>query len=68
MSEKKIIVNIKEDVQIHAETFGMVGTECATELDKLMKDIAMTVNRTKKSEYFQEQTTLDNKVKVKKND
>ena len=36
-------------------------------LDKLMKDLARTVTRRKKPEYFQEKTSVDNKVKVNKN-
>ena len=67
MSEKKIVINIQEDGKINAETFGMVGTECVTELDKLMKDLARTNKRTKKSDYFQEKTTVDNTIKVKNN-
>ena len=66
MQEKIIVVNISEDGKIHAETFGMVGTECALELDKLMKDLAMTSSRTKKPEYFKEKTSVDNTVKVKR--
>lgn len=67
MGEKKIVIIIHEDGKINAETSGMVGTECALELDKLMKDLARTVTRTKKPEYFQEKTSVDNKVKVNKN-
>lgn len=64
MDEKKIIIKIKEDGAIHAETSGMVGTECTIELDKLMKDLATNQNRIKKKEYFKEKTTNDNSVKV----
>ena len=67
MNEKKIVIKIHEDGKINAETSGMVGTECALELDKLMKDLARTVTRRKKPEYFQEKTCVDNKVKVNKN-
>lgn len=67
MSDKKIVIKIHEDGKINAETLGMVGTECALELDKLMKDLARTVTRRKKTEYFQEKTSVDNKVKVNKN-
>ena len=65
---KKIVIDVFEDGKIHAETEGMVGTECATELDRLMKDLALSVNRTKKPEYFQEKTSAQNTVKVGKND
>jgi hypothetical protein len=67
MSGKKIVIKIHEDGKINAETFGMVGTECALELDKLMKDLARTVNRTKKTEYFNEKISVKNKEKVNKN-
>lgn len=67
MAEKKIVINIQEDGQIHAETLGMVGTECVTELDKLMKDLARVVTRTKKDQYFKEGTTTDTTIKVVNN-
>lgn len=67
MSGKKIVIKIHEDGKINAETFGMVGTECALELDKLMKDLARTVTRTKKIEYFKEKISVKNKEKVNKN-
>lgn len=65
---KKIVIDIFEDGQIHAETEGMMGTECTTELDRLMKDLARSVSRTKKPEYFKERTTVTSTVKVGKND
>lgn len=65
MAEHKIVINIFEDGKIHAETFGMTGMECVTELDKLMKDLANATTRTKKPEYFQEKTFKQNTVKVK---
>lgn len=67
MSGKKIVIKIHEDGKINAETFGMVGTECALELDKLMKDLARTVTRTKKTEYFKEKISVKDKEKVNKN-
>ncbi|MBO5224545.1 MAG: DUF2997 domain-containing protein [Clostridia bacterium] len=65
MEEKKITIDVFEDGQIHATTDGFVGTECVTELDRLMKDIARNVTRKKKNEYFQEKISNDTKVKVK---
>lgn len=56
MAEKKIIVDIDDMGNISAETFGMTGTECIDELDKLMKDVATSGNCKKKSEYFQQRT------------
>ena len=64
MTEKKIVIDIAEDGAFHAETFGMKGTECIIELDKLMKDIARLGERTKKAEYFKEGVSADTTVKV----
>ena len=47
MAEKKIVIDINEEGALHAETFGMQGTECIAELDKLMKDIARHGRSTK---------------------
>ena len=66
MAEKKIVIDISEDGHIHAETFGMVGTECVLELDRLMKDLARSTTRKKKPEYFKEKTTADTTIKVRK--
>lgn len=52
MGEKKIVVEIGEDGSLHAETFGMIGTECADELDRLMKDIAKSVSHENKPDHF----------------
>ena len=68
MAEKRIIIDINEEGALHAETFGMQGTECIAELDKLMKDIARIGERTKKPEYFKEGISADTFVKVKQND
>lgn len=62
MAEKKIVINIDDKGSINAETFGMFGTECIDELDKLMKDIALSGTITKKDEYFQQRTKESNKV------
>lgn len=62
MSEKKIVIKIDDKGGINAETFGMVGTECFEELDKLMKDIAQLGSRKKKSEYFGQSVKPTDKV------
>ena len=62
MNEKKIVIKIGEEGDIHAETFGMEGTECVEELDKLMKDLALCENRRKKPEYFHSKTKSVNTV------
>lgn len=64
MSNKKIVINIEEDGKLHAKTEGMVGIECVTELDKLMKDLARTNNRIKKEEFFKENCINDKAIKV----
>ena len=66
MSEKKIVIQIDDKGGINAETFGMVGTECVEELDKLMKDIALLGSRKKKNEFFEQETTNVTKVTNKR--
>ena len=66
MSEKKIVIEIGEEGEIHAETFGMEGTECVEELDKLMKDLARSGDSRKKPEYFQSKTKPGNTVTNKR--
>ena len=66
MPEKKIVVNISETGEIDAETFNIEGTECLEELDKLLKDLALEVQTTKKDEFFKNSKKIDNTIKVKK--
>lgn len=66
MEEKKIVIDINEEGTFHAETFGMEGTECIEELDKLMKDLARQGNYTKKPEYYKKGIKADNAIKVRK--
>lgn len=65
MAEKKIVIDIDDKGEIKAETFGMQGTECLNELDKLLKDLALETQTTKKPDFFKEGTSVDNKIKVK---
>lgn len=65
MGEKKIVIDIDENGKIHAETFGMVGTECMNEIDKLMKDIASRGSFTKKPEFYKQRTEVNNMVNNK---
>lgn len=62
MAEKKIVIQIDDKGGINAETFGMVGTECVDELDRLMKDLALLGSREKKKEFFEQERTTSNKV------
>ncbi len=65
MADKKIVVDIDNKGNIKAETFGMEGTACLAELDKLLKDLALETETTKKPEFFKEGTSVDNTIKVK---
>lgn len=65
MKEKKIVVKIDNKGNLNAETFGMRGAECLDELDKLLKDIARNGTTTKKQEFYEQKTTLNNKVSNK---
>lgn len=66
MVDKKIVIDINENCEINAETFGMQGIECLNELDKLLKYLALEVTTTKKPEFFKEGTVGDNVIKVNK--
>lgn len=66
MPDKKIVIDINEKGEINAETFGMQGTECLEELDKILKDLALQTETIKKDEFFKEGTTVDNTIKVRK--
>ncbi len=65
MSEKKIVIDISDKGEIKAETFGMQGTDCLNELDKLLKGLALENNIVKKDEFFKEGTTIQKQTKVK---
>lgn len=65
MTEKKIVIKIDDKGSINAETFGMVGTECIDELDRLMKDVARLSSREKKNEFFDQGTGVSTTVTVK---
>ena len=65
MEEKKIVIQIGEDGSLNAETFGMYGTECIDEIDKLMKDIARAGTHHKKSEFYEQKTTAAHTVQNK---
>ena len=66
MPDKRIVIDVKEDGQIEAETFDMQGTECLEELDKLLKDLALETSVTKKEEYFKSGVSSTNTIKVSK--
>ncbi len=62
MAEKKIVIDIDDKGGILAETFGLIGTECVDELDKLMKDLALSGTTTKKQEFYEQRTRTNNIV------
>lgn len=66
MPEKKIVINISDKGEIDAETFDMEGTECLEELDKILKDLALESETTKKPEFFKNSTRTDNTIIIKK--
>lgn len=66
MAEKKIVVDIKENGEISAETFGFQGTSCMAELDKLLKGLAMETVTERKPEFFDETRVMDNKITAKR--
>ncbi len=65
MAEKKIVVNINNKGEINAETFGLQGTECLQELDKLLKDLALETTTVKKEDFFKEGTTINQTITTK---
>lgn len=65
MGEKKIVIQIGEDGNLNAETFGMYGTDCIDEIDKLMKDIARAGTHHKKQEFYEQKTTDSRVIKNK---
>lgn len=65
MEEKKIVIDINSSGEMKAETFGMYGIECVNELNKLLKDLALIKESTKKPEYYKEGRIIDNKINAK---
>ena len=65
MKEKKIVVEVGKDGKIVAETFGMQGTECMDELDRLMRDLALSVESTRKTDVQDAKAGTANTVKNK---
>lgn len=62
MGEKKIVINIGKDGSMDAETFGMSGTECLDEIDKLMKDLALSGSYQKKKEFYEQKSSVDQTI------
>lgn len=64
MGEKKIVISIDEIGNCNAETFGVFGSECICELDRLLKGLALDTNTKKKDEFYKENNLINNGVKV----
>ena len=66
MAEKKIVVDIKGNGEITAETFGFHGASCMAELDKLLKGLALETVTEKKPEFFDEARVTDTTITAKR--
>lgn len=66
MAEKKIVVDIKENGEVTAETFGFQGASCMAELDKLLKGLALETITEKKPEFFDEARVTDTTITAKR--
>ena len=66
MAEKKIVVDIKGNGEIKAETIGFQGAGCMAELDKLLKGLALEIVTEKKSEFFDETRVTDTTITAKR--
>ena len=66
MAEKKIVVDIKGNGEITAETFGFQGASCMAELDKLLKGLALETVTEKNPEFFDEARVTDTTITAKR--
>ena len=57
MKEYKIEIELDEKGNIKAETFGMEGSVCAEELDKMLKDIQGERQIENAPDYYKSQNT-----------
>ncbi|WP_204415431.1 DUF2997 domain-containing protein [Bacillus tianshenii] len=53
MREVKVVIEFSEDGEIVAETHGIKGEACLTELELLLKDLAEIESVDKTGEYYQ---------------
>lgn len=61
---KKIIISVDNKGKIEAETFGIYGSECLSELDKLLKNLSIETKTRKKDEFYKEGILINNSSKV----
>lgn len=64
MNEKKIVIKIDNTGKCEAETFGVYGNECISELDKLLKDLSLVSTTSKKDEFYKEGRILNVGIKA----
>jgi hypothetical protein len=56
VKEVKIIIELTEDGEMIAETKGIKGEACLTELEALMEELAEIESVDKSGEYYQKET------------
>ncbi len=66
MNDQKIIVEIRENGEIKAETFGYQSTDCMDELTKLMKNLLELTEETKKPDYYKAKNLNVKKTVIKR--
>lgn len=67
MQEFNVTIEIDEDGNIKAETKGMKGDTCVSELDEILKDLDGEQSFKNKPEYYQKQSCKNsNKLHIKK--
>jgi hypothetical protein len=65
VKEYKIEIEIDESGNIKAETKGMEGTVCVSELDEILEGLGEVSEEKKKPEYYKKQT-IKERVKVRR--
>lgn len=68
MQEYNIIIEIDENGNVKAETKGMKGNICVSELDAILKDIEGEKAFKNKPEYYQQSVSKNKNVIKIKND
>ncbi len=66
MKEFNVIVEIDEDGNIKAETKGMEGEVCVTELDEMLEGLVGERSFKNKPEFYEKSQRINKKVEIKK--
>ena len=66
MKEFNVIVEIDEDGNIKAETKGMDGEICVTELDEILAGLVGERDFKNKPEFYKKAQKINKKIEVKK--